>query len=210
MRIDHAVYAVRDLDEAAHKLLEGYGLETVPGGRHPKWGTANRIAPLGRDYVELLSVVDAQAAATSHLGRTLMALTTDGDRWFSVCLADPDIAVTAERLGLAVEPGSRTRPDGSVVSWRGAGIDAPSRQPWLPFFIAWDGPDELHPGRSSAPAHPCGATGIAWAEVCGDADQLAAWLDGAQLPIRVVEGPRRGLTAVALSTPTGDLVLRLP
>ena len=210
MRIDHAVYAVRDLDEAARKLLEGYGLESVPGGHHPQWGTANRIAPLGRDYVELLSVVDAKAAAGSHLGRTLMELTAEGDRWFSVCLADPDIAVTAARLGIPVEPGSRTRPDGSVVSWEGAGIDAPSRPPWLPFFIAWKVPDDLHPGRVAAPAHPCGATGIAWAEVCGDEVRLAAWLGGEDAPIRVVDGPKRGLTAVALSTPHGELVLRIP
>jgi Glyoxalase-like domain len=210
VRIDHAVYAVRDLDEAARKLLEGYGLESVPGGHHPQWGTANRIAPLGRDYVELISVVDAQAAGASHLGRTLMALTADGDRWFSVCLADPDIERTAARLGLQVEPGSRTRPDGSVVSWRGAGIDAPSRPPWLPFFIDWQVSAELHPGRSAAPAHPCGASGIAWAEVCGDAAELDAWLDGAQAPLRVVDGPKRGLSAVGLSTPAGELTLRFP
>ena len=210
MWIDHAVYAVRDLDEAARTLLEGYGLESVPGGRHPKWGTANRIAPLGRDYVELISVVDAQAAEGSHLGRTLMDLTADGDRWFSVCLADPDIERTADRLQIPLEPGSRTRPDGSIVSWKSAGIDALDRQLWLPFFIEWQVPDELHPGRASAPAHPCGATGVAWAEVCGDAGELARWLGGEQVPIRVVDGPRRRLEAVGLSTPGGELVLRFP
>jgi hypothetical protein len=165
---------------------------------------------LGRDYVELISVVDARAAGSSHLGRTLMELTADGDRWFSVCLADPDIEATAARLDLPLEPGSRTRPDGSVVSWRGAGIDAPNRQPWLPFFIDWQVPEELHPGRSVSLGHPCGATGIAWVEVCGDADELATWLGGAQVPIRVVDGPRRGLLAVVLSTPKGDLEIRLP
>lgn len=140
MRLDHAVLAVRDLQASAARLWVEHGLRFVPGGRHPGWGTANMIAPLGGSYVELLSVVDREVGPTTVLGRTLLDLSVDGDRWFSVFVADDDIDATAARLGLAVEPGSRTRPDGIEVRWRGAGIEDRGDELWLPFFITWDVP----------------------------------------------------------------------
>jgi catechol 2,3-dioxygenase-like lactoylglutathione lyase family enzyme len=193
VRIDHVVLAVRDLDEAGDRLLAATGLASVAGGRHPGWGTANRIVPLGDDYVELLSVVDPEVGATTMLGRTLLSLTEDGrDRWFSVCLAVPAIDDTAARLGLAVEPGSRTRPDGTQARWRGAGIEDPSRPAWLPFFIAWDLPPEEHPGRTLA-AHRVAPTGIVRVDVEGEASRLEDWLGGADVPISCLpaDGPPR-------------------
>jgi len=200
-RIDHVVYAVRDLDEAALRWADAYGLGSVPGGHHPRWGTANRIVPLGDDYLELLAVVDPDA--DSALARTLRGLTSDGDRWFSICVADDEIEAAAARLGLAVEPGARTRPDGAEVRWRGAGIEDPARPPWLPFFIAWDGPRELHPARMEVPPHPSGAAGIGSVEVGGDVETLRAWLGDDDLPIEVVSD-EPGVRAVHLMTAGGE------
>ncbi|HEX6843732.1 MAG TPA: VOC family protein [Actinomycetota bacterium] len=201
-RIDHAVFATTDLDAAADRWAGTHGLTSTAGGSHPRWGTANRIVPLGRDYLELIAVTDPELARTTVLGRTLLGLLARGDAWFSVCVADDDIETTAARLGLDVEPGSRTRPDGQVVRWRGAGIDAPQRSLDLPFFIAWDVPPGLHPG-ASPPEHPCGATGIAAVEETGDAEAVRRWL-GADLPIRVRAG-EPGVVAVRLATPSGEL-----
>ena len=67
--IDHVVLACADLDVAAAHLLERHGLASVPGGRHPGWGTANRIVPLGGSYVELITVVDAEEALQSQFGK---------------------------------------------------------------------------------------------------------------------------------------------
>ena len=206
-RIDHVVYAVRDLRTAGARFWEEHGLASGPGGVHPRWGTANRIVPLGADYVELIAVVDEHAGLGSALGRMLLDLTADGDRWFAVCVADDAIEATAARLGLTVEPGSRILPDGRVIAWRGAGIADPERGPEQPFFIAWDVPADLHPG-AGAPAHPGGATGIAWVEVAGDAGALTAWTGDPTLPIRCVPGAPVGVRTVALATPRGDLVLR--
>jgi len=47
LQIDHVVYAVGDLDAAATRVREEFGLASVPGGVHPQWGTGNRIIPLG-------------------------------------------------------------------------------------------------------------------------------------------------------------------
>src|SRR5437764_15398189 len=63
LRIDHVVWGVEDLDRAAAGVRERHGLASVPGGRHPGWGTANRIIPLGPSYLELLAVADAAEAA---------------------------------------------------------------------------------------------------------------------------------------------------
>jgi hypothetical protein len=208
-RIDHVVLAVRDLDASADRLWAQHGLRCAPGGRHPRWGTANMIAPLGGDYVELLGVVDEAVGAETVLGRTLMELSAEGDRWFSVCLADEDIGATAARLGLTVQPGARARPDGTEVRWRGAGIEERGDDLWLPFFITWDVPAALHPGAAPADhRHPF--EGIAWAEAGGDETRLRDWLGGANAPIRVVQdgGPGR-VRAVGISVRDGaEIVLR--
>jgi hypothetical protein len=208
LRIDHVVLAVRDLEASAERLSVEHGLRFVAGGRHPRWGTANMIAPLGGEYVELLSVVDERVGSETALGKTLMELSVDGDRWFSVCLADDDIDSTAARLGLTVRPGARTRPDGTEVRWRSAGIEDRGQELWLPFFIAWDGPPELHPGAVSA-EHRVDPDGIAWAEVGGEEALMRDWLGGADVPIRVVDDADRRLRAVGISLRDGrEIVIR--
>ena len=207
MRIDHVVRVVRDLDAAGEGWLREHGVATTPGGVHPRWGTANRIAPLGATYLELIAVNDEAVAAETVLGRALLDRVAGGDAWFALCLADEDLDATAARLGLGVEPGSRERPDGTVLAWRGAGIDDPRRTPDLPFFIAWDVPAELHPGATPV-EHPCGATAIARVEIGGDLETFAAWTGGVDLPVRHVEGGAPGIHRVSLSTPTGELQLR--
>jgi hypothetical protein len=207
LRVDHVVYAVHDLDAAATRFRAEFGLVTSPGGTHPRWGTANRIASLGdARYVELIAIVEPAVAATTALGRALGERIADGDRWFALCLADDAIDDTAARLGLEVTPASRVRPDGREVAWCGAGIDDERRTPDLPFFIAWEGPAEMHPG-AVAPERPSGATDVAWVEIAGDPAAFAAWTDGAGLPVRFVAGDP-GIIGVALATPAGDLVVR--
>jgi hypothetical protein len=204
-RFDHVVLAVRDLDASASRLWEEHGLRFRPGGAHPQWGTANMVAPLGASYLELLAVVDPDVGPNTVLGRSLLDRSADGDRWWSVCLGDDDLEATAARLGLDVQSGSRLRPDGVEVRWRGAGIDQRESDLWLPFFIAWDVPPELHPGAAEAD-HGVDVRGISWVEVGGDEDRLRAWLGGADVPIRVVER-EPGVHAVALALPDGELEL---
>ena len=166
------------------------------------------IAPLGGSYVELLSVVDPEVGPSTELGRALLASSADGDRWFSVCLSDDDLETTAARLGLDVQQGSRRRPDGIEVRWRGAGIDQRGDELWLPFFIAWDVPTELHPGSGPAD-HRVDVRGIAWVEVAGDEARLRSWLGGVEIAFRVVGGEPSGVRAVGLTLgESEELVVR--
>lgn len=207
--IDHAVLAVSDLDRAGERLHRDLGLASVPGGVHPRWGTGNRIVPLGDSYIELIAVVDHDVGSSTSLGRALLASSDGGrDRWFAICLSDTELEVTARRLGLQVEAGARTRPDGVELRWRGAGIDDGARDSWLPFFIAWDVPAELHPGRTTT-RHEVGATGIASVEIVGDHVRLREWLgpEGDGLPFDVSDGDPQ-IRAVDLSLGDGT-TLRL-
>lgn len=206
LRIDHAVYAVRDLDEAAERFRREMGLDSSPGGRHPGWGTANRIVPFGTDYIELIAAVDEHEAASSVFGRSVLETTAVADGWLTICVAAQDLDDVAERLRLTIADGRRELPDGRALRWRSAGVDDPRREAWMPFFIQWDVPAELHPGRARA-GHGVRAEGIAWVEVAGDSGRLREWLAGEDLPIRVVEGPR-GIRAVAIRTAGGELLIR--
>ena len=195
MRIDHVLYAVSDLEAAASRFEDDLGLESVPGGRHPAWGTANQIVPLGADYLELVGVADPAVAAASEFGRLVLDA---GDRLVGWAVATDDLGAVATRLGLDMQRGSRTRPDGVRLAWRLAGLGEALRSGGtLPFFIQWDGPAELHPGGDSS-----GPAGISWIEIAGDETELREWLGGADLPVRFAsEG--HGITAVGI----GDIVL---
>lgn len=203
LRIDHVVYAVADLDEAAVRFRGTFGLDSVAGGRHERWGTANRIVPLGDEYVELVAAIDRDAAAASGFGRAVIERADAGGGWVTFALATDDLDAIASRLGLEVTSGSRTKPDGTILRWRGAGLDDPRRQPSMPFFLAWDVPAELHPGRARA-GHGVRAQGIAWVEVGGDAGRLHWWLGGEKLPIRVTDG-ELGIRRIAVATSDAEI-----
>lgn len=195
LRIDHILYAVSDLESGASRFEEDLGLESIRGGPHPGWGTANWIVPLGPDYLELVGVVDRAAAEASPFGRMVLEA---GDGLVAWSVATEDLDHVADRLGLQIVRGGRKRPDGVRLTWRAAGIpDAMSSAGALPFFIQWEGPGELHPGGDhTLPA------GIRWVEVAAGEEQLREWLGGAELPVRFA-AQGTGITRAAI----GELVI---
>jgi len=202
IRLDHVIFATDDLDREAERWRADFGLDSIEGGRHARWGTANRIVPLGEDYIEIASVVEPDAARENPFGRGLL------DRvgyWLGPVVATDELDRVAATLGLEIGDGSRRRPDGRELRWRSAGFDDPRRDWWMPFFMEWDVPPELHPGRTPA-HHERAVRGIASAELVGDAARLEAWLGGAELPFVVVEGPGE-LRSVTLATDDGDLTI---
>jgi hypothetical protein len=121
------------------------------------------------------------------------------------CLEVDDAEVAAERLGLAVTDGSRTRTDGTVLSWRTAGLEAALAEPWRPFFLEWRIPEDAHPGRAEA-RHRVEPKGIAWIELACDLPALRKWLDDPSFEVKLGEGPP-GLLSVAIATDAGEVVL---
>lgn len=207
IELDHVILGVADLPAASDRLRTELGLASAEGGRHVGVGTGNRIVPLGRNYVEVLAVADPEEARAHPFGRWVLDYLGGRERFLGWCLRTDELDVIAGRLGLEIESWSRERPDGAVLRWRMAGLDAAMEDPSLPFFMQWGiDDDDLYPGRSPA-AHAAEPEGFAWVEVAGDAERLADWIGPAELPIRVVEGDR-GVTAAGILLGGSEVVLR--
>ena len=182
--IDHVLIPVTDLGAAVAAFEARYGLRSVAGGRHPGWGTANRIVPLGAAYLELVSIVEPEAAGASSFGRWVAASAIDRPMGWAVRVED--IETVARRLGLAVTAGRRAGPDGRQIGWRTVGVDRAAAETSLPFFIAWDAGTDL-PGRAAV-QHPIGDARLARIIVRGDPRRVAAWLGPHRLPIEIRAG----------------------
>ena len=196
--------AVTDLAAAGRELEARYGLVSVEGGRHPDWGTANRIVPLGTSYLELIAVVDQQAASDSSVGQWVASGASRPGRPLGWAVRTGKLDETARRLGLTVSAGSRVAPTGEVLRWRSAGIQQAAVEPSLPFFIEWGRGIRL-PG-SMAVAHPAAPAGISKLLLDGDPTRLAAWLGDHALPI-VVRTGMPAVAAIVLAAPAGEIVL---
>jgi hypothetical protein len=200
LRLDHVIWAADDLDAEAERWRRTYGLDAVDGGRHARWGTANRIVPLGDDYIEIAGVVDPDEARGNAFGRALLER---AGSWLGPVVATDDLDAIAARLALGIGAGARRRPDGAELRWRSAGFDDPRREWWMPFFIAWNIAAELHPGRAGA-AHRARPHGIASVAIAGDADRLRSWTGTADLPFVVTPGAGEVRTVV-VATDDGEL-----
>ena len=203
LAIDHVIVVVADLDAAAHRYHDRWGLASVAGGSHAGHGTGNRIVPLGGSYIELMAVVDRDEAAASPLGSWVeRRLAAAGESPAALCLRTDDIEGAARLTGREPLPMSRTRPDGVTLQWRLVALEAALTE-GLPFFIQWLVDDADHPGR--ALSEHCGAAiGIDWVELGGDPDRLASWLGPHELPLRHVPGapgPHRMAVTIADGEP---------
>jgi hypothetical protein len=158
-----------------HVLIRGLDERGVEGGRHPGWGTANRIQPLDGCYLEYIDVVDEEEAAASVFGRWVAS--APYGRPFAWAVRTNEIEAVAARLGLEIADGAR-----GDLRWRLAGVAEAAAEPCLPFFIEW-APGTAHPGR--------GEGGIERLELSGDPARVADWLGPHDLPISVVPGSPR-------------------
>ena len=173
VRIDHVIWATRDLDEAAASFERSHGLAAAGGGRHDGMGTHNRIVPLGGGYLELLAVADAEEAARSALGERVTAA---AEGWLGWALVVDDVDAVAARLGTEVTELSR---EGFTA--RLTAVAEALAEPTLPFFLQ-RGEGTPDPGEGADHG------GLTWVEVAGDAARLRDWLGGVGLPVRVQPG----------------------
>ncbi len=151
-RIDHLVYATRDLEKTIADLERRLGVRPVMGGQHPGRGTRNALLSLSnRSYLEVIGPDPAQAEMT-------------GPRWFQIDALDEPRLVTwavkeaqlnrlrakADACGISLGPvasGSRQRSDGSWLQWRFTDPEIVVADGIVPFFIDWG--DRPHPAESA-------------------------------------------------------------
>ena len=201
--LDHVVAAVADLEQAAAVFLERYGLASYEGGRHAGLGTANRIVPLGREYVELLGVVDHEAAAVSPIGNWIADEANPSGRLASWCLGTDDLDGIARRIGGSPQSLRRIRPDGVKLSWRSVGFERAMDFPGLPFFISWNVRAADHPGRTPV-EHPVEVSGVSSILLGGESARLEEWLGEHSLPVRFSGGPP-GIESISIATAAGTI-----
>lgn len=152
--VDHLLLGVSDLDRGIAWVEEKSGVRAMVGGSHPGVGTRNALVSLGgRRYLEIIAPDPAQTALTLRFDlRTLPE-----PRLITWAAATQDIDVLAKKAreaGVEIEgpqPGSRKRPDGTVLRWRTLGLKvdlaADGVDP-IPFFIEWAS-DSRHPSTDS-------------------------------------------------------------
>jgi hypothetical protein len=214
--VDHILLPVADLEAGARTLRERHGLQAIPGGRHPKVGTANMIVPLGRQYLELIAIADPQEAAASRLGRRITAALDEGRMFVAWALRTRNLDAMRGKLlaaGWNLPPmgeGSRRRPDGQLLHWRTQDVETGAEPIALPFVIEWDVPDGLHPGEAAS-EHPSGATALRRVVVGARnpalvREQLQLLLGDSDL-YQVRAAAWDGVEELVLDSPHGELVV---
>ena len=206
VRIDHVLFAVDGFEAAAGRLADEHGLTAVVGGEHVGLGTANWIVPLGSSYLELAGVIDRDVAATNVFGQAVLRALAAGGGPFAWCVVPDDFQARVARLGLAVNEGSRQRPNGTVLSWRAAGFEASLSDPARPFFLQWLVPSALHPGAEVV-SHRVSPQGIERVDVSGDEDAIRDWIGEPAFDLRVVPGTS-GVLGAGIATASGVIELR--
>src|SRR4051812_27284116 len=74
LRLSQVIFGVGNLDAATDRF-RSLGFDVLDGGVHPGVGTANRVIPLGAQYIELLGVVSPDQARQNDYGRSLLRST---------------------------------------------------------------------------------------------------------------------------------------
>lgn len=153
LTLDHIVHVVQDPETTRHVFEQELGFHTVPGGVHSAWGTWNTLAYFGLSYIEWLGVRDAHTAKTTEFGRMALSRLSVGEGVGQFALrtnAIDQLADSWRHDGLGFTgpiEASRTRPDGTTLSWRmlfpaqQTEADGSEAEPLLPFVIEWDQDD---------------------------------------------------------------------
>ena len=166
LALDHVILAVPDLEKAVDGLERVLGLRATRGGRHPALGTENALVPLGGAYLELVAVVDEQAATSTAFGRSALAARTEGPHFTGwVARADHLDALTSV-------PMSRNTPDGGTITWQMAEAERLGDGGVLPALLSWD--DESKAPSFAEPEHPAGHVILDGVEIGDPEGELAA------------------------------------
>jgi hypothetical protein len=205
LRIDHIVYATRDLDQAVSDLADRLRVSSSAGGRHVGVGTHNYLLGLADDaYLELIGPDPSQSVpAGQPLPFGIDALDRPKLAGFAVKAPDIDDVVARARAA-GYDPGEvrgmqRATPDGRLLEWRltlGG-----SHQGLVPFLIDWL--DSPHPSGSA----PGGCRLVSLRGEHPDHHAVRKANQALGVEFDVVQGPAPVLVAT-IDTPKGTIELR--
>jgi catechol 2,3-dioxygenase-like lactoylglutathione lyase family enzyme len=148
--LDHIILGCTDLDAGIAFVFRHLGVRAIPGGVHPGAGTKNALLSLGElRYLEIMAPDPLQPGAPDPRNvRTLTHPALVG--WAEHRDHLDEFAGVLHAAGVdyvGPVPGSRQRPDGSVLNWKSLPLKE-DEHGVLPFFIEW-GASTKHPSADS-------------------------------------------------------------
>jgi hypothetical protein len=148
--LDHIILGCTDLDEGIELVFRHLGVRAIPGGVHPGAGTQNALLSLGTlRYLEIMAPDPSQPNAPDPRNvRTLKHPALVG--WAEHRDHLDEYASVLHTAGIEYVgpvPGSRRRPDGSLLTWKSLPLKEDDHGV-LPFFIEW-GATAAHPSTDS-------------------------------------------------------------
>jgi catechol 2,3-dioxygenase-like lactoylglutathione lyase family enzyme len=159
-RIDHIMICVPDLERGID-LYRRLGFDVQAGGVHPGRGTHNAIAFHREDYLEILSVRDADEYRRAAGGGLLDFIAAGGGLRYIAVQSDDLASDVAAMRGRDVDvgdvtDGERRAPDGRTLRWRSASLGPRNSLPI--FFLQHLTP--LAERRGPGGEHPNGIQGV--------------------------------------------------
>src|SRR5437667_5834446 len=159
--LDHILLGCNDLQRGISFVEQHTGVRAAFGGVHPGRGTQNALLSLGtRRYLEIIAPDPQQTSSSSELNAELKKLSEPRLVGWAAHPGDVQVlAADLARAGVAAEgptPGSRKRPDGSVLHWKTLKLKDDANG-LLPFFIEWSADSVLtdpEQKMSADSAHP--------------------------------------------------------
>ncbi len=193
--IDHIILAINDLNKGIEQFEALTGVKPVFGGIHPNSFTHNALVALDDEtYIEIMAPrPDAENVPAEFL--TLEKLTP-----IDWAVRTRNVNQTKEKLKAAgfiiteSKDGSRSKPDGTLLSWTTFGIE---NHDGFPFFIAW-GADSVHPSVSS----PKGCTLLSFSVTTPDDGAMNLLNAKLQLGLNIIKGTPQHLQ-LTIATPKG-------
>lgn len=205
MRLDHISYAcsTNEIADVVQRIGSDLGVTFVDGGRHPSFGTRNFTGALSDgSYIEVVSALDHPAALKAPFGQAVHRRAEEGGGWLSWVISVDSIDGCEKRIGRSAAAGHRVRPDGVDLRWKQLGVLDTMERPWLPFFVEWDVPADVHPGAEPS------AVSVRTLELSGNSDEvdeLLAGLGAIEFDVEWQNDEDPGLLAVWFTTPAGPV-----
>jgi hypothetical protein len=205
-RIDHLVYATPDLDQGVAEIEMLLGVRPTPGGQHPGRGTRNALVSLGPGiYLEIIAPDPTQPTPDSPRSFGLDTLRKSKlVTWAANATALDSLRRDAANKGIvlgSVRSGSRSRPDGVVLSWQFTDPGMTMFDGIIPFFIEWA--TSTHPSATSAQ----GAKLLALRAEHPNPQLVQQTLDRLSLDLKVRQAGSAALVAI-IDGPRGRVELR--
>lgn len=204
--IDHIIVTASSREAGMDYVTQVLGTRPAIGGQHPQWGTHNALLSLGKEmFLEVLA--PDPSLPVPDRGRLLAECYDRPPRLTTWVQRAEDIQTVQQRAldsGLKlgdVLTGSRTRPDGTQLSWQLTDPYAFPLQGALPFLIAW--------GNTPHPAHslPQGGELLELSISHPEPARVQHFLDVLGVQITVAEGLTCSLQAT-IRTAHGTVSLR--